>query len=84
MTIRFRPSLTKAQLHEIGQRRDPADIPALLWEIARLRSVAICADQLLSSSDASGIIGRQLRRELDGCECVLEMKQLRADIFTKG
>ncbi len=84
MTTRFSPSLTKDQLYGIGQRRDPADIPALLWEIARLRAVALRADQLMSGSDASGLIAQELRRELDECSCVQDMKQLRADIFTKG
>lgn len=77
------PSLTKAQLREIGQRRDARDIPALLWEIARLRAVALRADQLLASSDSSGLIQRQLREELDECDCVQEQQAMRRELFAK-
>lgn len=37
----FRPSLTNAELHDIGQRKDPADIIRLLWEIKRLRDLTL-------------------------------------------
>lgn len=42
------------------------------------------ADQRMSGSDATGLIARELRRELDECSCVQEVKPLRADILTKG
>ena len=84
LIIPFRPSLTKDQLHEIGQRRDGRDVPALLWEIARLRAVATRADQLLAGSDPSNLIRTELRRELDECSCVQEMKELRKEFFGKG
>lgn len=83
MNTRFRPSLTKEQLHDIGQRMDARDIPALLWEIARLRAVAMRADQLLQGADTNGMIRAELRRELDACECVREQQALRLDLFKK-
>lgn len=70
----FRPSLTKEQLHDIGQRRDARDIPRLLWEIARLRAVALRADQLIRCADTSGCVAAALRAELDELACVEEAK----------
>lgn len=73
-----RPSLTKEQLHEIGERRhDPApgDVSALLWEIARLRAVVMRADQYLDGP--SGFLGGVLRKELDECACVREQQAMR-------
>jgi hypothetical protein len=53
--IPLKRPLTTAELREIKQRRDPADINRLLWEIRRLRIIALRADQFVSlSSDASG------------------------------
>ena len=75
MSTKFRPSLTKEQLHEIGVRRDAGDIPALLWEIARLRAVVMRADQYLDSP--SGFLGGVLRKELDECACVQEQQAMR-------
>ena len=83
MNTRFRPSLSKEELQAIGKRKDVRDIHPLLWEIARLRSVVLRADQLMSGSDPSGIIRNELRRELDECSCVQEMKRLRQDLFRK-
>lgn len=37
----FRAPLTRAQLHDIGIRKDPGDINALLWEIKRLRALVL-------------------------------------------
>jgi hypothetical protein len=82
MSTNFRPSLTKAQLHDIGQRRDAGDIPALLWEIARLRSVVARADQYLIGPNS--LIGEVLRAELDDCACVKEAHQMREELFRKG
>lgn len=81
MNTRFRPSLSKDELHEIGVRRDAADIPALLWEIARLRAVVQRADQYLIGPNA--LVRDELRRELDECECVKEMQAMRAELFRK-
>lgn len=79
-----RPSLTKAQLHEIAERRhDPApgDVQALLWEIARLRAVVARADQYLVGPNS--LIRDVLRKELDECECVREVQAMRAELFRK-
>jgi hypothetical protein len=83
MSTRF-PSLTKHELHEIGQRRDVRDIATLLWEIARLRAVALRADQFLEGGDTNGMIRDALRRELDECACVQEQKATRLGMFKKG
>lgn len=81
MNTRFRPSLTKDELHDIGVRRDAADIPALLWEIARLRAVVLRADQYLIGPNA--LVRDQLRLELDECECVKEQQETRRELFRK-
>lgn len=83
MTTRFRPSLTKEQLHDIGQRMDPADIPALLWDIKRLRAAAMRADQLLRSNDASGVLRSALRAELDQLACIQEDAATRREFWGK-
>jgi hypothetical protein len=45
--MRFKPALTKADLQAIQDRgRDQPDIRALLWEVARMRSLLLYADQL--------------------------------------
>ena len=77
MSTKFRPSLTKDQLHDIGQRMDARDIPALLWEIARLRAVVMRADQYLDSPNA--FVGGVLRQELDECACVREQQAMRLE-----
>lgn len=85
MSTRLRPSLTKEQLHDIGQRRDapaPGDVSALLWEIARLRAVVNRADQYLIGPN--GLIKDQLRKELDECACVQEQQRMRDELFKKG
>lgn len=64
--------INREQLYDIGRRLDARDIPSLLWKIARLRAVALRADQLLRSTDASGVVKRALRAELDELACVLE------------
>lgn len=45
--MRFKPPLTKIDLHAIKERNPGApDLGALLWEIARLRGTVLYADQL--------------------------------------
>lgn len=78
---RFRPSLTREQLHDIGKRRDAQDVPRLLWEIARLRAVALRADQLIRSADTSGSVAAALRAELDELACIEEAKAERAQFW---
>jgi hypothetical protein len=77
---RHRAPLTRETLHAIGERnRGNADIQALLWEIHRLRAIALRADQLLRSMPGSevgtlGMLVGALRRELDGEPAVLEQQ----------
>jgi hypothetical protein len=83
MSDRFRPSLTKAELSAIKDRRDAADIPALLWDIARLRAVALRADQFLHGLGpkyGANMVAQLLREELDQLACIQEMEALRVDI----
>jgi hypothetical protein len=77
---RHRAPLTRETLHAIGERnRGNADIQALLWEIHRLRAIALRADQILRSMPGSevgtlGMLVGALRRELDGEPAVLEQQ----------
>jgi hypothetical protein len=77
----FRAPLTKAQLREIGLRRDPGDIAALLWEIKRLRATVLRADQLqrvlgTGSGGAVGIVLEGLRQDLKDEPCITESPRL--------
>ncbi|MGO4379711.1 hypothetical protein AB4Z19_15655 [Pseudoduganella sp. RAF19] len=88
MSQTFKPSLTRTELSEIKARRDAADIPLLLWEIARLRAVALRADQFLRAvgplGGGPGIIGDAMRRELDELACIREFDAIRVDIERPG
>lgn len=44
--MKFRPPLSRQDLHDIGQRRDAVDVVPLLWEIARLRSILESAAEM--------------------------------------
>lgn len=76
----FRPPLTAAELREIGLRRDPADIVRLLWEIKRLRAIALRAHQyqLTAHGSVGGsiLVLNALRHELEGEPVVAEQAQL--------
>lgn len=54
---------------------------ALLWEIARLRAIALRADQLLRSTDTSGVLRAALRAELNELACVQEDIEARKDFW---
>ncbi len=79
----FPPPLTNAELHDIGQRKDPADIVRLLWDIKRLHAIALRADQLqVSMGDVGGSLGMilgALRGELAELPCVVERRAGRID-----
>jgi hypothetical protein len=72
--------LTKVQLHAIGVRKDAGDIPALLWEIKRLRAIVLRVDQLQrvlgSLGGGAGVLLAGLQRELQGEPCVVEQERL--------
>lgn len=76
----FRPPLTAAELRDIGLRRDPADIVRLLWEIKRLRAIALRAHQYEQSAyggtGGSLLVLNALRRELEGEPVVSEQGSL--------
>jgi hypothetical protein len=79
--MRHKPPLTKSQLQEIQERRKgDEDVRALLWEIHRLRSIVLRADQLQRSLDSvgggPGIVLQALRDELKGEPCVKEFPKL--------
>jgi hypothetical protein len=81
LACRFRDPLGRVELEAIKARRDAADVQALLWEIARLRSLVLRADQLQRSLNEVGLGGaaivlRALRAELEGEPCVLERGEL--------
>ncbi|GGY69879.1 hypothetical protein GCM10007387_59800 [Pseudoduganella albidiflava] len=54
----------------------------MLWEIARLRSIATRAHQYLIGPD--GLIEDVLRRELDECACVKEQQRVREEGGQEG
>lgn len=76
----FRPKLTAAELRAIGVRRDPADIITLLWEIKRLRAIALRAHQYQASAmgnvGGSTLVLNALRLELEGEPVVAEQGSL--------
>lgn len=76
----FRPKLTALQLREIGLRRDPADVIKLLWEIKRLRAIALRAHQYqatyMEGAGGSTLVLNALRRELEGEPVVAEQGSL--------
>ena len=79
--MRFKDPLSKAALQEI-QARNPEspDVRALLWEVARLRSVVLYADQLqrmlTTLSGPQGAILDTLRGKLEDEPCVKEFPRL--------
>lgn len=84
----FKAPLTHQDLRDIGLRnRDHADVTALLWEIKRLRAIALRADQVCRTLEganiggASGIILQAMRSQLEHEPCVLESNQLREEML---
>lgn len=76
----MRPKLTKADLHDIRVRSDSPDVRTLLWEIHRLRGIALRADQLLKAlgpgGGAQGMMADSLREELRDEPCIDEFPKL--------
>jgi hypothetical protein len=83
----FKPSLTNEELHDIGTRKDPADIVRLLWEIKRLHSIALRADQLQAAigpaGGAVGLVLGALRDDLAELPCVLTRRAERLALEKK-
>ncbi len=79
--MRFKASLTKEDLRAVQERnKDVADVKALLWEIARLRSVILQADQLQrligTLLGPQGQVLESMREVLLKEPCVLEFPRL--------
>ncbi len=79
----FRDPLTTQQLQEIQERnRDSKDVMALLWEIKRLRSVILRADQAYRSNVfAGGLIADLLKADLDKEPVVIQDRALSKTLF---
>jgi hypothetical protein len=85
---RHRPLLTRQRLHAIGElNRGNADVQALLWEIHRLRAIALRAEQLLRSMpnavDTVGLVANALRNQLDGEPAVVEQRAATEALIAK-
>jgi len=76
----FKPPLTRDRLHEIGQRKDPEDIIELLWEIKRLRAMALKINQVQRNITVNGgmaLLLESLRADLQQEPCIIEEEKLR-------
>jgi len=77
----FRPPIPTSALHEIGVRCDANDIMALLWEIKRLRSIVLRANQVIRElperGGPNGIVQEGLRRDLLTEPCIVDEEKRR-------
>jgi hypothetical protein len=79
----FRPPLTRERLREIGTNKNASDINELLWEIKRLRALALKIDQVQRNITATGgmtLLLESLRADLSREPCVVEDEQLRTKL----
>jgi hypothetical protein len=78
--MRFRDPLTKATLQEIQDRNPDPDVRTLLWEVARMRSILLYADQLqrmlTTLPGQQGAVLDSLREKLKEEPCVKEFPRL--------
>lgn len=79
--MRWKKPLTRDDLRAIQERsRDSPDVVALLWEVARLRSIVLHADHLqrlmASLPGPQGQVLESLRSLLITEPCVLEFPRL--------
>ena len=78
--MRFKDPLTKEVLQEIQDRNPDPDVRSLLWEVARMRSVLLYADQLqrmlTTLPGPQGAILDTLREKLKEEPCVKEFSRL--------
>lgn len=78
--MRFKDPLTKASLQEIQERNPDPDVRTLLWEVARLRSMLLYADQLqrmlTTLPGPQGAILETLRDKLKDEPCLKEFPRL--------
>lgn len=75
--------MTKAQLQEIQARSHDPDTQALLWEVARLRSLVLLTDQLQRMVNTlpgqQGDVLEMIRQKLADEPCVQEFPRLPPD-----
>lgn len=81
---KFPRALTRAELHALARQSLPGSVERrLLWEIKRLQTIALRADQLLRSMGPSGgaasCISEALQAQLDAEACVREDRAMRAE-----
>lgn len=79
----FKSPLTRQRLREIGVNKDASDINELLWEIKRLRALALKFDQVhrnITASGGMGILLESLRADLRIEPCVLEGEERRTEL----
>lgn len=83
----FREPLTTEELHEIGVRKDGADVVRLLWEIKRLRAMLLSTNQVLRDIEPQlgplGIVLKCLKDRLVVEPVIMEMEKLRVDTKRK-
>jgi len=75
----FKPPLTRVDLVAIQERNlDSPDVRALLWEVKRLRALALRTHDLLrqGSSSTGAMIANSLRTTLEDEPAVKEQPQL--------
>jgi hypothetical protein len=79
----FRLAITTPQLHEIALRRDAHDVIALLWEIKRLRSLVLRANQVIRElperGGPNGIVQESLRKDLLIEPCIVDEEKRRRE-----
>ena len=85
----FRPPLTAAELRVIWDRNhDNSDVQDLVWEIKRLRSTVLRADQLQrqlgSVGGIQGAMLESLRFALAEEPCVAEQATLDPNLMTRS
>lgn len=72
----FKKPLTTDELRELWLRNQTADMRTVLWEVKRLRSLVIRANQMqqvvVPTSQAGGWILESFREALDGEPCIEE------------
>jgi hypothetical protein len=77
--MRFKPALTKGDLTAIQERSaDSPDVRALLWEVARLRALALRTHDYFrqGSSSTALILADSLRTMLDDEPVIQEQSKL--------
>jgi hypothetical protein len=77
--MRFKPALTKDDLTAIQERSaDSPDVRALLWEVARLRALALRTHDYFrqGSSSTSLILADSLRNMLEAEPVIQEQPKL--------